>query len=299
MNASAPSDDNAAALRRDARRERLLLLTPGAPALLVVALLLCLPIGWMFWLALVGAAGEMSGENFARLAADESFPIVMSTTFQIAVVVTVVCVVLGYPLSYLLSELPPRLAGLLMIAVILPFWTSILVRTYAWLLLLQRRGLVNNWLTSLGLIDEPLRLAHNFTGTVIGMVHVMLPFLVLPLYASMRQIDRNYARAAANLGATPVRVFWSVFFPLSLPGLAAGTFLVFVLCLGFYVTPAVLGGGRVIMIAQAIQSNMTFFSNWGAASALGVVLFICTMSILLLAVRLTSRRGSSFAGGLP
>ena len=298
MIATVPAD-NSAALRRDARRERLRLLVPCAPALVVVVLLLCLPIGWMFWLSLVGAGGQLSGENFARLAADESFPGVMSTTFRIAVVVTLICVLLGYPLSYLLSELPPRLAGVLMIAVILPFWTSILVRTYAWLLLLQRRGVINNWLMSLGVIDEPLQLAHNFTGTVIGMVHVMLPFLVLPLYASMRQIDRNFARAAANLGAAPVRVFWSVIFPLSLPGLMAGTFLVFVLCLGFYVTPAVLGGGRVIMIAQAIQSNMTFFSNWGAASALGVVLFVCTMTILLAAVRFTARRGMTVAGGLP
>jgi ABC-type spermidine/putrescine transport system permease subunit I len=167
-----------------------------------------------------------------------------------------------------------------MVLVLVPFWTSVLVRTYAWLVLLQRNGLINGWLQSLGLIDEPLQLAHNLTGSIIGMVHIMLPFLVLPLYASMKSIDLDLVRAAVGLGATPRRAFWTVFFPMSLPGLFAGVVLVFVLSLGFFVTPALLGGGRVQMLAQRIESTITLYSNWGAASALGVVLLLVTLALI-------------------
>ena len=158
--------------------------------------------------------------------------------------------------------------------------TSLLVRTYAWLVLLQRKGVINGWLIETGIIDEPLRLVHNFTGTVIGMVQILLPFLVLPLYAAMKSIDRDFLKAAANLGASPINAFWRVFFPLSLPGLFAGVVLVFVLCLGFYVTPALLGGGKIIMWAQRIETSINLYANWGAASALGVVLLIVTLAIL-------------------
>jgi ABC-type spermidine/putrescine transport system permease subunit I len=146
--------------------------------------------------------------------------------------------------------------------------------------LLQRRGVVNSWLQDMGVIEAPLRLMHNFTGTTIGMVHIMLPFMVLPLYATMRSINRDYMRAAANLGASPVRAFWGVFVPLSFPGLFAGIIIVFVLCLGFYVTPALLGGGRVMMWSMQIERNVTYHSDWGAASALGVVLLAMTLAIL-------------------
>ena len=135
-------------------------------------------------------------------------------------------------------------------------------------------------LTELGIVDIPLRLVHNFTGTTIGMAHIMLPFLVFPLFASMQSIDKDYMRAASNLGASPSRAFWEIYFPLTLPGLFAGVVLVFVLCLGFYVTPALLGGGRVIMWSMQIESNIALYANWGAASALGVVLLTVTLLIL-------------------
>jgi putative spermidine/putrescine transport system permease protein/spermidine/putrescine transport system permease protein len=138
---------------------------------------------------------------------------------------------------------------------------------------------VNTWLSDAGLIDLPLRLVHNFTGTTIGMVHIMLPFMVLPLYATMRAIDRDYVRAAANLGATPSQAFRHVYVPLSLPGLAAGIIIVFILCLGFYVTPALLGGGRVMTWSMQIERNVTYHSDWGAASALGVVLLAMALAI--------------------
>lgn len=152
-------------------------------------------------------------------------------------------------------------------------------------MLLQKRGLVNDWAISLGLWDEPLKLVHNLNGTLIGMVHIMLPFLILPVYGAMRAIDRDYLKAAANLGASPRRAFWTVFFPLSTPGLFAGALMVFVLSLGFFVTPAVLGGGKVIMVSMKIVSNIELFVNWGAASALGVVLLVLTIGVLWIASR--------------
>ena len=175
-----------------------------------------------------------------------------------------------------------------MIGVLIPFWTSLLVRTYAWLVLLQKKGLLNNVLIDLEIIAEPIKFVHNTSGTLIGMAHIMLPFLILPLYANMRSIDKDCVRAAASLGAKPSRAFWTVFFPLSIPGLLAGLLIVFVLCLGFYVTPAVLGGGRVIMAAMKISSNIELYFSWGAASALGVVLLVVTMAILFLASKLVS-----------
>ena len=193
---------------------------------------------------------------------------------------------IGYPLAYFLAMLPARLAGFFMLAVLLPFWTSLLVRTYAWLVLLQKKGMLNEFAMSIGLWETPVKLVHNMTGTLIGMAHIMLPFLVLPLYGSMRKIERDLMHASANLGATPVQSFWQVYFPLSLSGMVAGSLIVFVLCLGFYVTPAVLGGGRVVMVSTQITAILENQFDWGAASALGVVLLVATLAILFAASRL-------------
>ena len=276
---------NAAMLRRQGARERWTLASLALPGALLVFVVLILPVGWLSWLSFFGANGEPTLDNYARMLR----PVYVRTfisTCQVAGLVTLVCVLLGYPVVYLLSQLPQRAAGILMIFVILPFWTSVLVRTYAWLVILQRTGLVNTWLIDAGLIAEPLSLVHNMLGTVIGMVHVMLPFLILPLYASMKAIDPVYLRAAANCGATPAQAFRQVFLPLSLPGLAAGVGLVFVLCLGYFVTPALLGRGRVAMWAMQIANNISIYGNWGAASALGVVLLVVTGAILYVFKRL-------------
>ena len=172
----------------------------------------------------------------------KSYARIFQTTFQVSLLTTGLCILIGYPLAYFISQLPPRLAALCMISVLLPFWTSLLVRTYAWLVLLQKRGLINDWAMSLGLWDEPIKMVHNMTGTLIGMVHIMLPFLILPLYGAMKSINHDYVKAAANLGASPRRAFWTVFFPLSTPGLFAGSLMVFVLCLGFFCDAC--GAGR-------------------------------------------------------
>lgn len=283
--APASAADTAAALARDARRERRSALALALPALLLVGLVALLPTAWLFGLSLV--EGEsLSLAHYRRLLTEESYRRIFWTTFEIAAVVTLLAAVLGYPLAYWLARLPERWAGLGLVLVLVPFWTSLLVRTYAWLVLLQRRGLVNQWLLALGLIEEPLRLVHNWTGTVIGMLHILLPFLVLPTYASLKAIDPAYPAAAASLGASPVRAFWTVLFPLSLPGFLAGCLLVFVLALGFYVTPAILGGGRVLMVAMKVQENAGLYLDWGAASALAVVLLLATLLIFALLARL-------------
>jgi ABC-type spermidine/putrescine transport system permease subunit I len=221
-------------------------------------------------------------ENYERIFESDLYRRTFVVTFQISVSVTVISVLLGYPLCYWLTKMTDRTAAILMVFVLVPFWTSVLVRTYAWLVLLQRNGIINSTLMSLDIIEEPLQLAHNLTGSIIGMVHIMLPFLILPLYATMRSIDTDLVRAAVGLGSSPRKAFWHVFFPMSLPGLSAGIVLVFILSLGFYVTPALLGGGRVQMLAQRIESTITIYSNWGASSALGVVLLLMALVMIWL-----------------
>ena len=277
------SDNHVAGLRRDERLEKLKLFGLASPALLLILVILVIPVGWLFFVSFVGADGSFSLENYQRMIESKSYARIFRTTFQVSFLTTAICILIGYPLAYFMAQLPQRLANLCMITVLLPFWTSLLVRTYAWLVLLQKRGLVNEWAISIGLWDEPLKFVHNLNGTLIGMVHIMLPFLVLPTYGAMKAIDKDYLKASSNLGASPVRAFWTVFFPLSTPGLFAGALMVFVLCLGFFVTPAVLGGGKVILVSMKIVSNIELFVNWGAASALGVVLLAMTISILWLA----------------
>lgn len=277
---------NQAALRKNERLERWALLGLAAPALIATFIVVVVPVSWLFYLSVIGADGGYSMENYIRMVESKSYARIFLTTFQISLITTLICILIGYPLAYFLAQLPERAANLCMLTVLLPFWTSLLVRTYAWLVLLQKKGLINNWGIDLGLWETPLKLAHNMNGTVIGMVHIMVPFLILPVYGAMKAISRDYLKASANLGATPAYTFRKIFLPLSLPGLLAGTLIVFILCLGFYVTPAILGGGRVIMVSMQITNNIELFFNWGAASALGVVLFVITMLILLVSSRL-------------
>jgi putative spermidine/putrescine transport system permease protein/spermidine/putrescine transport system permease protein len=287
--ARAAAGPNAAGLQRDESAERRMLLLLCTPGMLVALVLLFLPIGWLFWFSIVDGAGAFTAENYVRIWRGGAYLAIFATTFEISLLVTTICLLLGYPLAYCLSQLSPRLAGILLLGVLVPFWTSLLVRTYAWLVLLQRQGLVNNLLINLGVIDQPAILVHNTLGVVIGMTHIMLPFLVLPLYVSMRAINTDYMKAAASLGGRPAAAFWTVFFPLSMPGLVAGVVLTFILCLGFYITPAILGGGRVQFIAQRIYASVSLFPTWGPASALGVVLLVLTVAVLLLSQALLKR----------
>ncbi len=279
----AASSRNASALERAARNERLLLAALTLPAVAIVTLMLVVPLAGLFWQSITNAQGQFTATNYARLFSDEGYALTFQRTFLTSAAVTLICIVLGYPLAFLAAISRPRTTVLILSLVMIPFWTSVLVRTYAWLVLLQRNGLINQGLKASGLIDEPLALVHNLTGTMIGMVHVMLPFVVLTLYGSLKQIPDDLGRAAASLGAKPGRVFRQVVLPLSAPGLVAGGVFVFVLSLGFYITPELMGGGRVIMVSMLVQRNIELYSQFGAASAVAFVLLLLTMLILWLA----------------
>ena len=282
---SSPELLNQQELKNQEVREQWTLLGLAIPAIFIVALVVMIPVGWLFYLSFIGSDGQASLQHYQKMIEYKSYARVFKTTFQVSLLTTLICILIGYPLAYFLALLPKRWAGIFMLAVLLPFWTSLLVRTYAWLVLLQKKGLLNEFAMQIGLWDSPVKLVHNMTGTLIGMAHIMLPFLVLPLYGAMKKIDRDMMHAAANLGASPVKAFWQVYFPLSLSGMVAGSLIVFVLCLGFYVTPAVLGGGRVIMVSTQITSILENQFDWGAASALGVVLLFATFLVLYIAAR--------------
>ena len=271
---------NSKALAKERRKEGRLFFNLSLPSLITILIVVFIPVFWLSSLSFFDRAGDLSWVNYDRIFQSQLYIKTFIVTLKISFIVLFFCILLGYPLCYWLSQLPDRIAGILMVFVLLPFWTSVLVRTYAWLVILQRNGIINDTLISIGWIDEPLQLAHNLTGTVIGMVHILLPFFILPLFASMRSIDTNFIRAAISLGSTPRGAFWRIFFIMSLPGFFAGTVLVFILALGTYVTPALLGGGKIQMLAQRIDSTIMLYSNWGAASALGVVLLILAFATI-------------------
>ena len=202
---------------------------------------------------------------------------ILLRTFHISLVVTLVCLLLGYPLAWWLATLPARPANVLMILVLVPFWTSILVRVAAWIVLLQSEGLVNRGLMGLGVISEPLALLFNRTGVVIAMVHILLPFMILPLYSVMKSVPPTYLRAAVSLGSSPVAAFFRVYVPQTYPGIGAGALLVFILAIGYYVTPALLGGADDQMLSYYIARYTNVEVNWGMACALGALLLAATL----------------------
>ncbi|MFL5776562.1 MAG: ABC transporter permease [Chloroflexota bacterium] len=223
--------------------------------------------------------------NYAKFFDQAAYVRVLTNTFWIATLSTLACLVVGYPFAYLMTVVPGRIAGLLVIAVLLPFWSSLLVRSFAWQVILRDTGIINRFLIDLGLIHEPLTLIRTTAAVIIGMSHILLPFMVLPLWAVMRRIDPEYGRAAANLGASPARSFFRIFVPLSMPGVLAGCLLVFVLALGFYITPALLGGLRDQMISQLIVQQVQQRLDWGFAAAMSVLLMVITLIALLVASR--------------
>lgn len=216
-------------------------------------------------------------------------------TLGMALAITLMCIALGYPLAYYLCRAPKRVAGLLLILVLLPFWTSLLARTTAWIALLQPHGIVNSVLLSLGVIARPLELLYTGLATVIVMTHILLPFMVLPLYSVMRGIDPSYARAAQSLGSTPWSAFCRVFLPLSMPGLSAGALLVFIISIGYYIIPALVGGTDGQMISNIIAFHMQRSNNWGLAAALGSLLLVVIVILYWVYDRLVGTRNLRLA----
>ncbi len=211
---------------------------------------------------------------------------IFARTFWMGLVITVICLALAYPLAYLLANLPARQSNLLMILVLLPFWTSILVRVAAWIVLLQSGGLINSALLAMGVIDKPLELVFNRTGVYISMVHILLPFMILPIYSVMKGISPTYMRAAISLGCHPFSSFWRVYFPQTYAGVGAGCLLVFILAIGYYITPALLGSPNDQMVSYFVAFYTNTSINWGMATALGGLLLLATVLLYLIYSRL-------------
>lgn len=250
-----------------------------------------LPIGLM--LARSVLQPEPTLEHYQALLETTVYLRVLGRTFRIALVTTLACALLGYPLAYWMRGLPPQRQVMTVALVVLPFWISILVRTYAWIVVLGNAGLVNRLLLDFGLVAAPVAFLYNETGVIIGTTNVLLPFLVLPLFAAMLRIDPRLLQAAESLGASRATVFRRVFFPLSLPALAAGAILVFILTFGFYITPAILGGGRVPMVANALDLLINQFARWEAAAALSTILLVVTLACFALSRWIGARGATS------
>jgi putative spermidine/putrescine transport system permease protein len=239
-----------------------------------------------YLLAALDLKRELDGRVGSAPRDEAIFVDVFARTFWVSTLVTAVCLLLGYPVAYLLATLPARSRSLLMFFVLLPFWTSALVRTTAWLVLLQRNGVVNSFLLRLGLVTEPLPLVFNRIGVVIAMTQVLLPFMILPIYSVMRGIDPQHVRAATSLGARPIVALWKVYLPQTTPGVSAGCAIVLISALGFYVTPAVVGGPRDHMISTFIAHYINVLLSWGHASALAVILLFVTGTLYIACHRL-------------
>lgn len=248
------------------------------------------PLTSSFLLAAVDLRREGNGEIVQAPSERRLYVPLLIRTFEISLTVAVICLLVGYPTAYVLTKLPARLAGLLMISVLLPFWTSLLVRTTAWIILLQGNGPINSTLQLMGVIQQPLELIFNRFGTLVAMSHVLLPYMILPLYAVMKSIPETHMRAALSLGANQRIAFLRIYLPQTAPGIGAGMLLVFVLALGYYITPALVGGPRDQMLSYMITYHVNEVVNWGMAAALALLLLVATLVLLLVFGRLVKLR---------
>jgi spermidine/putrescine transport system permease protein len=268
------------------KRLRLIFLTPTVA---VMGLLFVAPLGIVLVYSLMnrgvygGVELPWTLENYQRLI-DPLYLRIMARSFVMAGAATIACLILGFPLALFIARSAKR-KNLYLYLVILPFWTSFLVRTYAWMFLLRDTGLINTVLLATGLIHQPLPLLYNAGAVLVGLVYGYLPFMVLPLYATLERINRNLVEAAADLGARPWQSLWRVLVPLAAPGIRAGAVLVFIPCLGAYLTPDLLGGSKTIMAGNLIQNQFTNARDWPFGSAVALALMAATMLLLALWVR--------------
>ncbi len=268
---------------------------PLLPALVFLGLVFVYPVGQLLWLSVVDRSGALTGVHYARLFASPVYVQVLLITLKIAAWTTLLCILGGYPVAYLLATTRPRWRSNLTLLILLPFWTSFLVRTFAWIVLLGRNGAVNGLLRALGVSDAPAELIYNFTGVMIGMTHALMPLGILTMVAVMENIDANLPRAASTLGARGGQAFWRIYFPLSLPGVAAAGLLVFITAMGFFITPALLGGRREIMITQVIIEQVQDLLNWAFAGAISLLLLGSAILVFYLYDRALGM--STLAGG--
>jgi len=261
---------------------RLARIWPIYPAVLFLLLLFVYPTALLVGLSASDVDGKISVDHYARLFEGDLYTKVLLITLKVALWTTAFAIIAGYPVAYLLANVKSSLRNTLIIWVLLPFWTSFLVRTFAWLVLLGRKGAINDLLILLGIIDYPIKIIYNFTGVMIGMVHALMPLCVLTMLAVMENIDTNLTKAAGTLGARRGQAFWRIYFPLSLPGVAAGGLLIFVTSLGFFITPALLGSARETMIVQLIMFQIDSMLNWGFAGAISMLLLVTVLVIFFL-----------------
>lgn len=257
---------------------------------LLVSMILAFNVPLILMFALSFTNPGFTFEHYETLVAQPIYMKVLGNTIRIAVIATVVCAVIGYPLAYWISSLRPKHQVIMIAFVVIPFWVSILVRTYAWIVVLGNAGILNSFLVDIGLLEKPARFIYNELGVIIGTTNILLPFLVLPLYASMTKIDQRLIQAGESLGATKTQIFAKIFFPLTLPALGAGSLLVFMLTLGFFVTPAILGGGRVSMIANLLDILINSLPKWELASAVSIILLAATLGCFWIYRRLDTLR---------
>ena len=275
--------------RRDWRSFRLL-----APALLLLVIFFLLPVLSLLLRSVLEPA--LGLQNYTQLLGSTTYLRVFGNTFLVTGVVTVVTVAIGFPTAWLLAIAPRKVSSLLFSILLLSMWTNLLARTFAWMVLLQATGPINRMLMALGLIHEPLALVNNLIGVTIGMTYIMLPFLVMPLHATLRSIDPSTLRAAAVCGASRWQAFWRVLVPLAMPGIASGALMVFVMALGYFVTPALLGGPSYMMLAELIAQLVQELLNWGLAGAAAFVLLAVTLSLYALQLRFTGGARASLGG---
>ena len=250
------------------------------PALIYLVLFFAVPVLWLLGLSVIDTqSGALTTANYERLASTPLYGRLLAITLSIAGWTTLIAVVGGYPVAYLLARLR-RGRDLLLLLVLMPFWTSFLVRAFAWMVLLGRNGAINQWLNAAGITDQPIQLLFNTTGVLIGMVHAMMPLAILTMLPVMLAIDRNQTHAASTLGARAGSSFWLIWFPLSMPGVAAAGMLVFITALGFFITPALLGGERDTVIVQEIIFQIQQQLNWSFAGAIGVLMIVTVLAII-------------------
>jgi putative spermidine/putrescine transport system permease protein len=274
-----------------AAKQRWRMATPTVlvlPAVLVVISLCAIPVLRILLLSFTDPSLGVS--NYAFLGSSDTLTRIIGTTALMSVATTVITVGLAYVVAYAMVHVRQRELKWMFFSILLAFWLSILVRTFAWIIILRSEGPINQFLLAIGVIKEPLQLVRNTFGVVLGMVHVMLPFAILPLYSALAGIEQRLTAAARGLGCSPFRAFVWVFLPLSASGLVAATVLVFIFSLGFFITPAVLGGGRVIMIAEYIRTQFEVTLRWGYAAMLATTLLLSVFAILALAARFVNLR---------
>lgn len=279
---------------RSLKRTALLLTTPAS---LIALALYALPI--LQVLALSVTEPSAGWTNYQHLLTNAAVGRVVMTTLKIAVLTTVLTVVASYVIALSMIQMSPSARRVAFFMVLVPFWISVLVRAFSWITILRRQGVLNRWLLDAGMVSRPLELVYNTVGVIIGMVHYMIPFAALLLYANLSDIDRRIMQAARSLGARPAAVLWRVWIPLSMPGIALATLFVFVFSLGFFVTPALLGGGKTLMVAEYISVQVSTTARWDLATALSTTLLVVVGSLMFIASRSPALRAALVARPQP